>query len=602
MQRWLDSLRTPRRRRRPASSGPRRGAERGADRIQEFRLLDRLGEAGQYLAIQAVSFFLAPQGRTEHDHGVDPEARAPPYLRGELVAIHAGQTVIQKHQSERRLCPFRRFQDFRHGFAVLGLVRLDVPSSQRVHEDAAADGMVFHHQSPQPLEVYRPLFALRRRLQAETYREVKNAPLARLAFDPDPSVHHFHQTRRDRQSQSRAPVNTRRRSIALQERRKDGGLFFLVDADSRVAHGEITVHFATVARLRLNAHHHFAVLGEFDCIAHQVEYDLAQPDRVAEQRIGSVGPDFIGELQALPVGLERQRFHGVAQALAQRERDGFDLQPPSLDLREIQNVVDDRQKGAARGLHEIKVLALLRRQSRLQGKVGHPDDGVHRSPDFVTHVGQKLRLRHIRRLSRPLRLVQVLFGLLAHLDFFPQQVVRRDQTRGTLPYFCFKALVDLGQFPFRYFALVDLRRELRALGVQIHEHRHLRFQDVDVHRLQNVIHRADFISSENRLRVFESGSEENDRGVTGTLELSDQCGGFETVHFGHADVEQNECEVGSENLPQRLLPRPDRQHVPVGPGKELLHREQAMPLVVDDENVSLRWAGHCRLRSLGESD
>ncbi len=248
------------------------------------------------------------------------------------------------------------------------------------------------------------------------------------------------------------------------------------------------------------------------------------------------------------MGLERQGLHGVAQALAQRERDGLDLQPTGLDLREIENVVDDRQKGTAGGLYEIEVLALLRRQRRLQGELGHSNDGIHRSADFVTHIGQKLRLCQIRRLGRLLRLVQILFGLLAHLDFFPQQFVRRNQAGGTLPYFGLEAFVYLGQLPFRDFALVDLRLELRALAVQIDEHRHLRLQDVDIHRLQNVVHRADFISSENRLRVFEHGSEENDGSVTGTLELADQCGGFETVHFGHPDVEQNEREVGSENL------------------------------------------------------
>src|SRR5256885_16832819 len=83
-----------------------------------------------------------------------------------------------------------------------------------------------------------------------------------------------------------------------------------------------------------------------------------------------------GELEALSVGRERQCFHGVAQALAQRERYGLYFQPPRFDLREIQNVVDDRQEGGARGLYEIEVLALLRRQSCLQGELGHPDDGI----------------------------------------------------------------------------------------------------------------------------------------------------------------------------------------------------------------------------------
>src|SRR6266700_7764248 len=49
--------------------------------------------------------------------------------------------------------------------------------------------------------------------------------------------------------------------------------------------------------------------------------------------------------------------------------------------------------------------------------------------------------------------------------------------------------------------------------------------------------------------------------------------GFETVHFGHPDVQQNDRELGFQNLSQRLLSRPDRYHVPVGPGEELLHRD-----------------------------
>jgi len=52
--------------------------------------------------------------------------------------------------------------------------------------------------------------------------------------------------------------------------------------------------------------------------------------------------------------------------------------------------------------------------------------------------------------------------------------------------------------------------------------------------------------------------------------------------------EQNEREVGFENLSQRLLPDPTANHVPVRPGEELPHRSQAMPVVIDHENVGLR--------------
>src|SRR2546427_9911767 len=98
---------------------------------------------------------------------------------------------------------------------------------------------------------------------------------------------------------------------------------------------------------------------------------------------------------------------------------------------------------------------------------------------------------------------------------FPYTTLFR--SRGTLPYFGFKAFVDLGQLPFRDFALFDLRRKLCALAVQVDKHRHLRLQDVGVHRLQNVIHGADFISPEYRLRDFERCSEENDWSVAAAL-------------------------------------------------------------------------------------
>ena len=37
-----------------------------------------------------------------------------------------------------------------------------------------------------------------------------------------------------------------------------------------------------------------------------------------------------------------------------------------------------------------QVIALLYRQFGAQCKMRHADDGVHRRPDFVTHVGQEI--------------------------------------------------------------------------------------------------------------------------------------------------------------------------------------------------------------------
>src|SRR5438477_129296 len=75
-----------------------------------------------------------------------------------------------------------------------------------------------HALSRRILEIDRHLFALRHFLQAETYREVKNGSLARLAVDPDLAVHHFQQKIRNGQPEAGAAVKTRRRDRALEKR------------------------------------------------------------------------------------------------------------------------------------------------------------------------------------------------------------------------------------------------------------------------------------------------------------------------------------------------------------------------------------------------
>ena len=69
------------------------------------------------------------------------------------------------------------------------------------------------------------------------------------------------------------------------------------------------------------------------------------------------------------------------------------LHAPRLDLRQVEDVVDQREQVAARAEHAIERLeVLLRRLGILPQHLGDADDGVERRAQLVAHVGEELRL------------------------------------------------------------------------------------------------------------------------------------------------------------------------------------------------------------------
>ena len=76
-------------------------------------------------------------------------------------------------------------------------------------------------------------------------------------------------------------------------------------------------------------------------------------------------------------------------ALAQVEGLALDVQPPGLDLREVEDVVDDRQQRLAAVADGLGELALLVVERRVEQQAAHADDGVHRRADLVAHRRQE---------------------------------------------------------------------------------------------------------------------------------------------------------------------------------------------------------------------
>ena len=84
---------------------------------------------------------------------------------------------------------------------------------------------------------------------------------------------------------------------------------------------------------------------------------------------------------------------------AQAELDVLDLELAGLDLREVEDVVDDRQQRLAGVADRLRVVALAGVEVGLEQQIGHADDAVHRRADLVAHVGEEVGLE-ARRLVR----------------------------------------------------------------------------------------------------------------------------------------------------------------------------------------------------------
>ena len=100
----------------------------------------------------------------------------------------------------------------------------------------------------------------------------------------------------------------------------------------------------------------------------------------------------VSEVQFLFGGLGRQKFEGLLDTGPQIERMLFKIQLARLDLREIQDVVDDRHQGVGGAVNGFDVVALFVGQLRVQQQSGHAGDAIHGRADFVAHIGDELRL------------------------------------------------------------------------------------------------------------------------------------------------------------------------------------------------------------------
>ena len=212
--------------------------------------------------------------------------------------------------------------------------------------------------------------------------------LPRLAGDTDFAIHQRHQLPGDRQPEPGAAVAPGVRAIGLFEGVKHRSQLGGGDADSGVSHLP-----ADPSAKGARAENNRPARGELHRVAQQVQQDLPQSQRVANNRRRDIRRQVTQQLQFF---LRRAQGHGAKCAgrdLRDPARDLVETQLPGFNFREIENVVDDPEQRFRRPLSSRQVLPLLHRKVRFQRQLRHAQHAIHRRANLVTHVGQEFALQ-----------------------------------------------------------------------------------------------------------------------------------------------------------------------------------------------------------------
>src|SRR6185436_3826841 len=100
-----------------------------------------------------------------------------------------------------------------------------------------------------------------------------------------------------------------------------------------------------ITLLSENANDDFTGLREFDRVAKQIYQHLPETAGVANDGLRDTGFEETCQFQAFLSRANTERGHGILQTFPQVEADWLQLHFPGFNLREIEDVVDDVEKG-----------------------------------------------------------------------------------------------------------------------------------------------------------------------------------------------------------------------------------------------------------------
>ena len=165
-------------------------------------------------------------------------------------------------------------------------------------------------------------------------------------------------------------------------------------------------------------HHHLALRGELHRVAQQIQQHLPQPRTVALDGTRQRRREIEMELQPLVAGHRLEQPHRVAHALRRIEGLVDEREATGLDLRKVENVIENRGQGLGARMHQVDAAALPIAQRRSQQQFRMTEDAMQGCADLVTDRGQEFAFGAVGQLGRPAG-----FRLHAHHDRGVQQAI-----------------------------------------------------------------------------------------------------------------------------------------------------------------------------------
>ena len=184
------------------------------------------------------------------------------------------------------------------------------------------------------------------------------------------------------------------------------------DADAGVGHLEAHAQPPALLRERHQAEGHLAALGELDGVATEVDQHLAQAHGIhlharqrAQRRIEQ-------QLDALAGGARRQHLDGVLDELNQVALGGVEPQAVRLELRQVEDVIDDAEQRVGGALDAFGEAPLRGVEARVEQQVGHAEHAVHGRAQLVAHARDEVALGARQHLQLRVALLQLVGALL----------------------------------------------------------------------------------------------------------------------------------------------------------------------------------------------
>ena len=374
--------------------------------VVEIRLTNRLG---QILAVGAGLHATARQGIAR---GAEDDDR---HLRQGCIALHPRQqaeAILFRHHhvgQQHVEGGVDHLSLLEQGHRLADVLRqgyLAVPGGQLMRQDLQIGGVVIDHQHLELIKLARTRRQAVTLLQRQGQGEEELAAVVAIAAQLDVSLHHLYQALGDGQPQAGAAEAPRGGAVGLAEGLKQLALLFGGDADAGILYREAAGCLLLILSQQLDADHHLTAFGELDGVAHQVGQHLAEPLAVAEQMDG-MERRRAEDLQPLAVGHRGETLDQILQQQIQIEGAAFQLQLARLDLREVEDIVDDGQQVFPRAPHDAHEAPLLLIQCRGAEEICHADDAVEGGADLMAHHRQEFALGPVGGLGCIPRLDQV---------------------------------------------------------------------------------------------------------------------------------------------------------------------------------------------------